>query len=275
MSKQLITAAVVLSVAASVFIPKQAIDDNIKPKSPFNQEIPAKQGKIQDIMGEQGNTEFANKMNIESQQPKVASEGSSSSQETKIETPKVTDSIKVEAQEAEPVKEKAKTPVEDKPVDVPKSKLVNNDFITTAVDLGVSVKLAQAMQNAAAKYDINPRYLLAIGLSENAVRYWEIGDGGFSYGPYQIYLKVHKSTPLNPSIMDCAKDFDCSSEWTALRIKNEYSRAYGLDSWIFALSKHNGQVYCPKTKCTADEMVGPVSYQEKISKNGLLAGLTF
>lgn len=258
-TKQIIIALVFVSVASSFLIPKQAIDDNIKPKS--NQEIPTtKQGKLMDIMGETGNSKFYNNMDIDSHKPKVAY-----SESNKKETIKITDSIKVEAQEAEPVKEKVTEVVKlvEAPKVIPKSNLINNDFITTASELGVSVKLAQAMQNAADKYSINPRYLLAVGLTENALAPNEIGDRGCSYGVYQVNTCVHKTTSLNPSIIDCAKDFDCSSEWTAYRIRHTYCQSTTCSSWIGQLSMHNGFVGVPQW------------YKNKISKNGLLSGLTF
>ena len=135
----------------------------------------------------------------------------------------------------------------------------STNFIETAVAHGVPHELAKAMEWAANKYSFEPRYLLAIGLSENATAPDGVGDGGWSFGPFQIYTAVHTSTDLHDSIVDCAKDYYCSSEWTARRMTSYMHNA----DWIDGLSRHN----CP-SDCA------PQWYRDKIERNGLSVGVS-
>lgn len=124
-------------------------------------------------------------------------------------------------------------------------------------------QILDAIIQASQEYNIDCRYLLTIGYTENISNPNAIGDNGCSFGIYQINICVHKTTNLNPSIMDCAKDYLCSSRWTAQRIRDIYCQSTTCDSWIIQLSKHNGFVGVPTW------------YYNKIEKNGIKAGLKF
>lgn len=57
-----------------------------------------------------------------------------------------------------------------------------------------------------------------------------VGDGGRSRGWYHIQTKMHNVT------VECALDFECSTEWT---VKNLITHNY-MANRFYAISKHNG-----------------------------------
>lgn len=57
-----------------------------------------------------------------------------------------------------------------------------------------------------------------------------VGDGGRSRGWYHIQTKMHNVT------VECALDFECSTEWT---VKNLIAHNYTANRF-YAISKHNG-----------------------------------
>ena len=57
-----------------------------------------------------------------------------------------------------------------------------------------------------------------------------VGDGGRSRGWYHIQTKMHNVT------VECALDFECSTEWT---VKNLLAHDY-LTNRAYAISRHNG-----------------------------------
>lgn len=67
-----------------------------------------------------------------------------------------------------------------------------------------------------------------------------VGDGGNSFGLYQIYRPAHPDISV-----DQAKDIVWSTEWTLNRLRH-----YGYDdpsTKDYAIMRHNGTAYTPKT----------------------------
>lgn len=189
--------------------------------------------------------------------------------EGQINTEAQIETVKSSQPKEQPKKVEAKEPVvkkrEPAPVTQEKAKPApKSNFRTLAKKNGLHPDLINAIAQVAKEEGTKPEYLATLVLSENTTSpHQAIGDGGYSYGPYQIYTKVHKSTPLNPSIIDCAKDYLCSTRWTAKRFPN-YFHGHGSKGWIGALSRHN----CP-SDCA------PSWYRAKIEKNGLKMGLAY
>lgn len=70
-----------------------------------------------------------------------------------------------------------------------------------------------------------------------------IGDGGFSYGAFQLYLKVHKTVSIQQ-----AQDFEWSATWTY-----NHLLAYGYPTYrTQAIQCHNG---CAKNNGYAQKVL--------------------
>lgn len=201
-------------------------------------------------------------------------------EQPKQEAPKEDQPVKEEPKE-EPVKvEQNQAPVSNPepvqqaaPLQPAAARAPQSSFIETAQKLlcsngtaAIPFELAQAMETAAAEFGINPRYLLAIGLSENACNPWAVGDNGCSFGAYQgnacsgrgRWNEVHYGLIFK----DCMLDYLCASKWTANRIVKQYCGSTNCPSWINQLAIHNGN---PPHDW----------YYGKIERNGLAAGLTY
>lgn len=72
---------------------------------------------------------------------------------------------------------------------------------------------AEAIKQVAEKYGLDWKILMGICIKESNCNPDRVGDGGKSYGAFQIHQKYH------PGTIDCAKDLKCSAEWTAKRLK--------------------------------------------------------
>lgn len=258
LGKVLLLATFVLSISSAFLVPKETVEAHnggsqvltklVNDQQEFEKKLTKKESCGMDIP-------FC-------QSPVVVSSSSLvSSSETKAnkEEPKVEEPIKVEAPKEE-IKVEQKAVVETG---------AKSDCL-----FDFNRDIQNAVNKASEEYGIDCRYLITIGLSENIYAPHKVGDNGCSFGIYQMNICVHKTTTLNPSVMDCAKDFLCSSRWTANRVKNKYMANYP-NSFIFGLSQHHGQVYCPsgRGKCAVAQLTGELWYQEKITKNAIIAGL--
>jgi hypothetical protein len=120
------------------------------------------------------------------------------------------------------------------------------------------------------KYDLDPRYLVAICLSESCGQTEAFATAGeSSLGSFQINfagtsVERKKLKWLDTPMVKCALDFECSADWTAYRITKNYGckvvNQTITNNWIECLSKHN-------------RSNPPQWYKNKIEKNGLIVGL--
>lgn len=101
----------------------------------------------------------------------------------------------------------------------------------TNTHLPVSVAAIETIKQVAEEEDVDWKVLLGICLKESNCNTNRIGDGGKSFGAFQMHQG------WQPNTKSCAVDLKCSAEWTAKRLK----RHEHLGLWDMIRS-HNGLV---------------------------------
>lgn len=95
----------------------------------------------------------------------------------------------------------------------------------------VSGSAIEVIQKVARETDTDWKVLAAICIKESNCNTNRIGDGGLSYGAFQMHQK------WQPNTKSCAVDFECAATWTAKRLKKHEH----LGLWDMIRS-HNGLV---------------------------------
>ena len=108
---------------------------------------------------------------------------SESSQPKEVVEEKVEDEVKTEVKNEEPKPQEIKVePAKELPKqEAPKilTETPKTSFRERTNNLGINPDLSAAMEKAANHYGFKPEYLLTIGLSENVIRYNDVGDNGY------------------------------------------------------------------------------------------------